>query len=133
MALTFASFATALGTLTVTGVTALTSPPQRIPSGNLPIGYPRLPTGENRMATFTGIPDLDQLTCEYVVLVEAAGLSSLSANYTDSITIIDRVQAALKAEMAANLVIDSWAIRMDIELIGDTPYWAIVVTVQGSG
>lgn len=85
------------------------------------------------MATFTGVPDLDQLTCEYVVLVEAAGLSSLSANYTDSITIIDRVQAALKAEMAANLVIDSWAIRMDIELIGDTPYWAIVVTVQGSG
>jgi hypothetical protein len=132
MPLTFASFASTLGTLSVAGVTANTTPPQRIPSGILPIGYPRLPNGENRRSVLTSLPDLDQVTCDYVVLVEAAGQNTLPNNYAGTVAIMDLVHAALKAAMAANHEIDSWTIRMDIELIGETPYWAIIATVRGS-
>ena len=132
MPVTFASFASTLGSLSVAGVTAQAVPPQRIPSGILPIGYSRLPLGENKRSVLTSEPDLDQVTCDYVVLVEAAGQNTLPNNYAGTIAIMDLVHAALKATMAANHIVDGWNIRMDIEVIGETPYWAVVATVRGS-
>ena len=132
MALTFASFASTLGGLSVSGVRALTSPPQRIPSGNLPIGYPRLPAGAQQIATFTGVPGLDQLQCDYVILTEAITQNMASYNYSQAITVMDSLHAALKATMAAAVEIDGWDIRMDIESIGDSAYWAIIATVRAS-
>lgn len=133
MSLTFASLASALSGLTITGVTVGTHPPQRIPSGNLPIAYPRLPSGEQAAAAFNGADGLDVLTCEFAVLVETAGQSNNVTNYADTITYMDRLNAALKAAMAANHVIDGWTVRMDIELIGETAYWAVIATVRASG
>lgn len=133
MALTFAFLASTLGGLTVTGVTVQAYPPQRIPSGNLPIAYPRFPTGEQAAAAFNGQDGLDVLACEFVILVETVGQSNNVTNYADTITYMDRLNAALKAAMSANHVIDGWAVRMDIEFIGETAYWAVVATVRASG
>lgn len=133
MSLTFASLASTLGGLTVTGVTVGTHPPQRIPSGNLPIAYPRLPNGEQAAAAFNGADGLDVLACEFVILVETAAQNTNVTNYADTITYMDRLNAALKAAMTANHVIDGWAVRMDIEFIGETAYWAVVATVRASG
>lgn len=133
MALTFASLASALSGLSITGVTVGTHPPQRIPSGNLPIAYPRLPSGEQAAAAFNGADGLDVLTCDFVVLVETVGQSNNVTNYANTIIYMDRLNAALKAEMIAGGVIDGWALRMDIEFIGETAYWAVIATVRASG
>ena len=133
MALTFASLSSALSALAITGVTVGTHPPQRIPSGNLPIAYPRLPNGEQAASAFNGADGLDVLTCEFVLLVETAGQESNVKNYADATTYMDRLNASLKSAMATNNVIDGWTIRMDIELIGETAYWAVIATVRASG
>jgi hypothetical protein len=132
MPLTFTSFASTLGGLSVPGVQALTSPPQRMPSGNLPVGYPRLPTGGQQRSTLTSEPDLDQLRCDYVILVETVTQNMNSYNYAAALAIMDGLHAALKAEMAALHAIDGWDIRMEIEVIAEIAYWAIITTVRAS-
>lgn len=133
MALTFASLSSALSALTITGVTVKASPPQRIPSGDLPIAYPRFPNGEQASAAFNGAEGLDVVACDFALLVETAGQNTNVVNYADTITYMDRLNAALKTAMTTNRVIDGWSMRMDIELIGETAYWAIIATVRASG
>lgn len=133
MALTYASLTSALSSLTISGVTVVTHPPQRIPSGNLPLAYPRLPSGEQAAASFGGDSSLDVLTCDFVVLTETVAQNLQITNYADCITYMDRLNAALKSAMAANNVIDGWTARMDIEEIGETAYWAVIATVRASG
>lgn len=133
MALTYASLISELSGLTITGVTVGTHPPARIPSGNLPIAYPRLPSGEQAAAAFDGTGGLDVLTCDFVVLTETAAQNLQITNYADCVTYMDRLTTALKSAMTTSKVIDGFTVRMDIELIGETAYWAIIATVRASG
>jgi len=132
MALTVTSFIATLGTLSISGVTSLTELPTRVNAADLPIGFPRLPTTGNEIATFTGVGSLRNLSCEYVILIQPVPLSNTATNYAAAATAIDNLYTTLSAEMAANVQIDSWSSQMTIETLGDISYWAIVTQIEAS-
>lgn len=132
MAITVTGFLSTLAGLSITGVSEQATPPQQINSASLPIGYPRLPTSESDMAVFSGGDGLRRVSCEYVILVSPATLSRNSTNHGAAATAMDNLHSALETEMAANQQIDGWAMRMEIEGIGDAAYWAVVATVEAS-
>lgn len=130
--MTYTEYAAMLASLPVTGVVkAYNAPPTQINTAQLPAQWPRLPSGETQIATMTGAAGLPSLTCDLVVAVEAYGQNSQPTNYAKALTIIDALQAALTAE-ALDGVVDSWAMRLEVEGIGDVGYWVIVATVTGS-
>lgn len=132
MAITATGFLSTLAGLTITGVNERATPPQQVNAGALPIGYPRLPESEAGAATFTSVTGLRSLRCEYVILINPLTLSRNSTNHGAAATAMDNLHTALATEAAANNQIDSWAMRMDVEEIGDTAYWSVVATVEAS-
>ena len=133
MAITVTSFLASLAGLTITGVTELAEPPQQLNvSASGVIGFPRLPGSDAEMVTFSGADGLRGVECEYVILVNPIPLSRNSTNHADTATAMDNLHAALVVEMAANQQIDRWTMRMDIEEMGETNYWAVIATVEAS-
>ena len=130
--MTYTEYAAMLSGLTIAGVTkAYSAPPTQLSTAQLPAMWPRLPSGETTIATMTGAAGLPSLTCDLVIAVEAYGQNTQPANYAKALAIIDALQAAL-ADEALDGVVDTWQMRLDVEQIGDTAYWAIVATVTGS-
>jgi len=130
--MTYTEYAALLAALPVTGVVKLyTSPPTQLTTAQLPAMWPRLPQGETQIVAMTGGTGLPALTCDLVIAVEVLGQNTQPANYAKALTTIDALQTALIAE-ALDGVVDSWALRLDVEQIGDTAYWVIVATVTGS-
>ena len=130
MALTFSSFITTLGSLSVSGVTGYTAPPHRINATELPIGYPRIFNGEPQNIITCSTPlSPDTITCEYVIVVNPVLLSRNAQNYTAAATAADNLATALKTESDTDKEIYNYNIRLEIEDIGDTPYWLVVAEV----
>ena len=130
--MTYTEYTAMLAGLDVAGVTKrYTSPPTQLSTAQLPAQSPRLPSGETQVATMSGAAGLPAFTCDLVVAVEAWQQNTQPANYAKALTVIDAMQTALTTEALEN-VVDSWQMRVDVEQIGDTAYWAIVATVTGS-
>jgi len=133
MSLTAAAFVASLTGMTVTGVNrVLTNTPQQVDTAYMPFMYPRLPEAGNEIASFTGVPGLDTVTVELVVVVEAWAQSTSALNFAAAVAVTDNLTAALKTKMAATQTIDTWRITQDIATVGTGNYWAIVATVTGS-
>lgn len=130
----YTDFATALGSMTVTGVTKkVTSPPTQINTAQLPMLYVRLPTGANTVAVLSGGMGLKQAGCEVVILVEPILQSTAPVNFALCLSLMDALEAALTT-LVADGDINEWSIRQDVEATSEsTAYWALIATVQGSG
>ncbi len=130
--MTYTEYTAMLAGLPIAGVTkAYSAPPTQLSTAQLPAQWPRLPQGETTIASMGGQMGLPSFVCDLVVAVEAIGQNVQPANYAKAVAMIDAMQTAL-ADEALDLVIDTWALRMDGEQIGDTAYWVIVATVTGS-
>jgi len=130
--MTYAEYVATLTALTVTGVTKrYSAPPSQLSTAQLPAMWARLPSGTVEVVAMDGGAGLPSFTCDLVIAIEAMAQNTQPANYAKGITIIDALQAALTTE-ALEGVLDSWALRLDAEAIGDTAYWVIVATVTGS-
>jgi len=130
--MTYAEYVATLTALTVTGVTKrYSAPPSQLSTAQLPAMWARLPSGTVEVVAMDGGAGLPSFTCDLVIAIEAMAQSTQPANYAKGIAVIDALQAALTTE-ALEGVLDSWALRLDAEAIGDTAYWVIVATVTGS-
>ena len=130
--MTYAEYVATLTALTVTGVTKrYSAPPSQLSTAQLPAMWARLPSGTVEVVAMDGGAGLPSFTCDLVIAIEAMAQNTQPANYAKGIAVIDALQAALTTE-ALEGVLDSWALRLDAEAIGDTAYWVIVATVTGS-
>ncbi len=130
--MTYAEYVATLTALTVAGVTKrYSAPPAQLSTAQLPAMWARLPSGTVEVVAMDGGAGLPSFTCDLVIAIEAMAQNTQPANYAKGIAVIDALQAALTTE-ALEGVLDSWALRLDAEAIGDTAYWVIVATVTGS-
>lgn len=130
---TYAGYVADLATLSVTGVTRVYDhPPERINTADLPSLYVRLPAGENQSVTLTALRGLRQATCEVVIAVEPVRQNQNEPNFTTCIGLLDALEDAI-ATNALGWGVDQWTMRVEVDFVGDTAYWLIVASVQGSG
>jgi hypothetical protein len=128
----YTEFVATLSGLTVAGVRKVyTSPPVQLSTAQLPAMWPRLPSGESTVVTMAGGLDLPMLRCDLVIAVEPWQQNTQPANYGRTLALLDALQAALAAECDDG-TLDSWTVRIDGEMVGEVPYWAIIATVTGS-
>lgn len=121
-----------LATLPITGVKRqFAAPPTQVNTADMPLAFPRVPKGEVSVNTIGGGVRPSAWTVELVCVIEAAGQSTQPANFEATVELIDAINAALEAYAAVGPV-DHWAIKQDIEGIGDAGYWVIVASVEAS-
>ena len=130
--MTYTEYVAMLAGLTVTGVVKrYPTPPTQLNTAQLPAQWPRLPGGETQIITLTSGAGLPAMACDLVIAVEAYGQNTQPANYAKAVAVVDALNTALLTE-AADGVIDGWALRLEVDQIGDVAYWVIVATVTGS-
>lgn len=130
---TYAGYIADLATLSVTGVTRVYDhTPAQLNTADLPGLYVRLPSGENQSVTLTALRGLRQATCEVVIAVEPVRQNRNEPNFSTCVGLLDALEDAIAAN-ALTWGIDQWSMRVEVDFIGDTAYWLIVATIQGSG
>lgn len=133
MPFTYAGFVADLATLSVTGVTRVYDhPPHRLNTADLPSLYLRLPAGENQSVTLTAVQGLRSGSCEVVIAVEPVRQNQNEPNFEATVALLDAFEDALTTN-ALTFGIDTWSMRMEVDFIGETAYWLLIATVQGSG
>ena len=130
---TYAAFATAIANISVAGVTTKeTAPPSQVTTAELPMSYPRLPELSREIISIGYQFGLDASTVEIVFLVEPLMQNVNSANFAAMTALVDAIDTAYAAAASTN-GIDRWSIRQETATLTDTPYWALVATVEASG
>ena len=95
--MSYASFASTLTGITVTGVKrAYTAPPAQISTADLPALFPRLPQGNTAIDTLGRTSGLLSMTCDVVLIVEPVMQNRATANYTASLALMDALDTALR-------------------------------------
>lgn len=131
--MTYAFFVAGLRALTVTGVRRVyDAPPSQLSTAQLPAMYPRLPEGNTSIATLGEALDLFSCAGELVIVVAPLSQDSNKVNMNDAISLMDALHTTL-ASAADDNQYDKWTIRIENDVIGDTPYWLIVARVEASG
>ncbi len=132
MSLDYRTFVDDLADMTVTGVDKYyDAPPHQI--ATLPAMFPRLPSGGNSVSAFSGTAGLDAVSVELVIVIESIRQASSTTNFQLGLDLIDALTAALKTKAAANNEVDNWEFRLEVETIGDAPFWLLVAEVNASG
>jgi len=130
---TYSAFVAALAAMTVTSVTrAYTEPPQRIASADLPVMFPRIPSGSGENESLGGTSSYSRAECELVVVLESTGQDNNSVNFPAAVTMMDNLEAAFRTNIE-DIGIDSWSINVETDFVGVTEYWLIIATVEASG
>lgn len=132
MSTSFATFYNAFRDLSVTGVTSLNTPPLSAPTAKLPLKWVDMggaELGPFRAKVYDGWPIL---RCRVVVLMVPAGQDLTAQRWTDSITMMDTLNTAIKAMTAPCRGNLSWTMSLEPNL-DDSGYFAVVATVEGEG
>jgi len=133
MAFTYAAFVPAFLDMTVTGVvTYADEPPNQITTAELPLMFPRFPGGNNSVQAFNGGVGLTMATVELVIVIEPVRQNMQSVNFAAALALLDNLASALTTN-ALTIGVDSWEMRIEQDSIGDTGYWLLIATVDGSG
>ena len=129
---TFATFTSSLAALSVTGVKRkFTHPPASVGTADLPAMYPGLPGGDSAPVVFSGNDFWPILRCDLIVVVEPVAQNTQSANYDNTITILDGLLTALRNADIGRAKLE-WAINANVQIvIADVTYWAVIATVEG--
>ena len=133
---TIVNFVTALGDLTITGVTSkLNEVPRSLKTADLPAQWVQLPVSEDAPATFQGHGNLwDVLRAQLVVAYEPVGQGTQAANWSGTITMMDSVRTAIAT--SGQTVVKgklTYKISQAEVLVGEQSYWAVVAEVEGHG
>lgn len=105
-------------------------PPSRLSTAQLPAMWPRVPTANAENAVLCGGVGLLTIVCELVVAIEPLGQGESIANFETALTIMDNLHVALTGKITTYEV-ERWTLRVNQSLIGDTPYWVIIASVEG--
>lgn len=126
--MTLTEWMAALTAIRPTGVKrVLTAPPSTINAADLPLLFPRLPTGETVYQSFGA--SRATATGEVVIVIAPDGLNMRAQTFAQAITLADALSTALAGVTQA----DRWTIRIDAEAYGtETGYTVLVAAVEGS-
>lgn len=130
---TYAAFISGLAGVNITGVSAngrLTAPPQSV--SILPCSFPSFIQAEQAPVVFSNAERWAEITVTFTVLVEAVGQSTGAANYTAAVAMMDNVHEALAA-LDLGRTRFTFGLQLTIQQVGDTPYWAVIATINGRG
>lgn len=131
--MTIAAWVSGVAALDVTGVKrTLDSPPQQVNAGDLPLTYPRIPTGGAEVASFGGAMGLTTVTVEWILVGMPIMLSTSKAEFVRCLALMDAMQTALMQAVNSGHI-DRFTIRQEtIDTGGDVAYWGLIATVEGS-
>lgn len=136
----FATFVTALGDVSVAGVTrAYDGPPEGVETADLPASFPAALAGDVMdegyltVQTHGGWP---HMRANLVVLLEEAGQNTVLANHAATVAMVDAVATALRGVSIGTLAKGAvtWSIGLTANFVlGDRRYWALVAEVRAHG
>lgn len=133
---TYTAFIASLAGLTVTGVArSYDHTPNQLSTADLPALFPRLPEGGLNLETLsTCTDDGNTRTAELVIAIEAANQSTVSDNFSATVTMLDNLESALDTEQQSGGIMPmiEYGILAGNINISDTDYWAVVATVTGT-
>lgn len=120
--------------LSITGVTALTTPPTSLDRVKLPAGWPQNLTASLGQVVVSCLDANMQRRIIYHIAVGAVGQKTLAINYEATAALLDNVETALKTMRAGGLVnfID-FSIRMIATdpTVAGVQYWGIEIDATG--
>jgi len=129
----YTEFVAAVAALDIAGVTrAYTTPPGQINTADLPCSYPSLPTGGENPITGDAAGGWPTLRVDLVVLLEPWAQSTRASNYAAALAMMDAVSVALRAATLAKSR-PRWQMRTEVVSIGETPFWAVITSVEANG
>lgn len=105
--------------------------PTQLSTAQLPAMWPRVPTANSANAVLCGGVGLSTIVCELVVAIEPLAQGESIKNFETALTVMDNLHDALAAKIVT-YEINRWTLRVNQSLIGDTAYWVIVASVEGS-
>lgn len=133
----YTSFSNGVADLAITGVKRkYRSIPNTLAAADLPAQFVRLPEGSEGPLTADGEGGWPNRTVELVIVVSPIGLNRQPTNHALALTLIDALSTTLRAVAKTNTISQSklsWEIRGQIDFIGETEYWLIVVPITGNG
>jgi len=131
---TITNFVTALGDVTITGVTSkLNEPPRSLATADLPAQWVQVPNLAREPATFQSQGKLwDTHRAQLIVAFEPVGQNTQAANWAGVLTLMDSVWTAIAA---ASLVQGrlQYTIAQGIVTVAEAAYWAVIVEVEAHG
>ena len=131
---TITNFVTALGDVTITGVTSkLNEPPRKLTTADLPAQWVQVPILERAPATFQSQGKLwDTHRAQLVVAFEAVGQNTQAANWSGVLTLLDNMWTAIAAASIVQGHIQ-YSIKQGIVTVAKIDFWAVVAEVEGHG
>jgi hypothetical protein len=129
----YAAFAAALAVLPITGVRRkFTSPPASVAAADLPAIWPGLPYVVEPQMTFTTSGGWPAMKCDLIVALEPVGLNTQSANYADTIAMMDTLSGVLRS--SSNHIGRgpmTWTITANVQInVAGNLYWAVIATIE---
>jgi len=131
---TITNFVTALGDVTITGVTSkLDEPPRSLATADLPAQWVQVPILEREPATFQSQGKLwDTHRAQLVVAFEAVGQNTQAANWSGVLTLLDNVWTAIAAASIVQGRLQ-YTIAQGIVTVAKIDFWAVIVEVEAHG
>lgn len=133
---TLTAFVTALGNLTVTGVTrAYDEPPTSLNDADLPSMWVQLPQSDDAPLTLDGQGGWPVLRAQLIIAYQASAQSTQGANWSGTLAILDALAATLQSTAPGTLGKGkaSWTVKPAIVNVAGADYWAVVADVVGNG
>ena len=134
MMTTITNFVTALGDVTITGVTSkLNEPPRSLATADLPAQWVQIPRLEREPATFESQGKLwDTHRAQLIVAFEPVGQNTQAANWSGVLTLMDSVWTAIAAASIVQGRLQ-YTIAQGIVTVAEVAYWAVIAEVEAHG
>lgn len=136
MSLSVVTVMQAIADLTISGVkTKASSPPEQIPSDNLPLSFVRLPTDETLPMTIEGEGGWDNVACELVILLEATEQNTWPTNFLETAQMMDAAATAFRNVVRGTIFQShiTWTLMGGVVQLGNKRYWSVVCRLSGTG
>ena len=130
----YTTFVGNVAALSVTGVSrAYTEPPTRIATADMPLSFPRLPSGDHAPLTAGGFQGgWPTLRCELVVVIHAIMAETDDVKFSDTLTVMDNISVALRSASLASGPI-RWSLRTDVITLDSGFYHAVITDIETTG
>lgn len=125
---TYTAFVAALVNMSVTGQTSLSAPPESV-TGKVPARWPMPPSGDAAMLVMGGDGYTRTMRVELRVAVQAVGQSTTGAEYTNTLTAMDNLEAALQTLNDTAAYQMGWTFTMTMVEVGGMSYYGLTCLV----
>ena len=99
-------------------------------TADCPYSFVRLPGGGRNFDTLTTCEGSgNRREIELVVLISPINQNNPEPNFDATVVMMDEIEAAIVANKP--MLITDWTISAGSETIGDTPFWAVVASIEG--